>query len=90
MEALVSNIFFSLVKKTAACKKEWQPPDRMVWSQLEPTPAHLTYLVLTSFLIVYALFSVLVRNRLHLSEPPLATIWVSQPGVKDHCHVPKS
>ncbi|KAF2706455.1 Na/H antiporter-like protein [Pleomassaria siparia CBS 279.74] len=47
----------------------------MAWSQLEPTPAHLTYLVLTSFLIVYALFSVLIRNRLHLSEPPLATIW---------------
>lgn len=55
----------------------------MAWSQLEPTPAHLTYLVLTSFLLVYALFSVLVRNRLHLSEPPLATIWVSQPGARE-------
>lgn len=47
----------------------------MAWSQLEPTPPHLTYLVLTSFLLVYALFSVLIRNRLHLSEPPLATVW---------------
>jgi NhaP-type Na+/H+ or K+/H+ antiporter len=47
----------------------------MAWSQLELTPPHLTYLVITSFLLIYALFSVLVRNRLHLSEPPLATLW---------------
>ncbi|KAF2130649.1 Na/H antiporter-like protein [Dothidotthia symphoricarpi CBS 119687] len=45
----------------------------MAFSELEPTPPHLTYLVLTSFLILYALFSLLIRNRLHLSEPPLAT-----------------
>jgi hypothetical protein len=47
----------------------------MAWSQLEPTGPHLTYLVLTSFLIVYALFSLMIRNRLHLSEPPLATLF---------------
>lgn len=41
--------------------------------QLEPTPAHSTYLILSLFLIVYALFSQIIRNRLHLSEPPLAT-----------------
>ncbi|KAF2874498.1 ORMDL family-domain-containing protein [Massariosphaeria phaeospora] len=47
----------------------------MGFSQLEPTPAHLSYLVLTSFLLIYALFSILIRNRLHLSEPPLATVF---------------
>lgn len=46
-----------------------------MWSQLEPTGPHLSYLVLTSFLLTYALFSLLIRNRLHLSEPPLATIF---------------
>lgn len=46
-----------------------------MWSQIEATPAHLTYLVLTFFLLIYALFSILVRNRLHLSEPPLATVF---------------
>jgi NhaP-type Na+/H+ or K+/H+ antiporter len=45
-----------------------------LWKQLEPTPPHLTYLVLSSFLIAYALFSSFIRNRLHLSEPPLATL----------------
>jgi sodium/hydrogen antiporter len=46
----------------------------MVWKQLEPTAPHLTYLVLSFFLISYALFSNFIRNRLHLSEPPLATL----------------
>ncbi|KAF1831968.1 Na(+)/H(+) antiporter 2 [Decorospora gaudefroyi] len=46
----------------------------MTWSQLEPTGPHLTYVFLTSFLMLYALFSVMIRNRLHLSEPPLATL----------------
>lgn len=46
----------------------------MVWSQLEPTAPHLTYIIVSSFLIVYALFSLFIRNRLHLSEPPLATL----------------
>ncbi|KAI9778064.1 MAG: hypothetical protein M1835_005078 [Candelina submexicana] len=46
----------------------------MVWKQLEPTASHITYLILSSFLILYALFSLFVRNRLHLSEPPLATL----------------
>jgi NhaP-type Na+/H+ or K+/H+ antiporter len=46
-----------------------------MWSQLEPTPPHITYLVLAGFLLLYAVFSVLIRNRLHLSEPPLATVF---------------
>lgn len=45
-----------------------------MWSQLEPTPAHLTYLIFSLFLIAYALFSVLIRDRLHLAEPPLALV----------------
>lgn len=47
----------------------------MAWSQLEPTGPHLSYLIITSFLILYALFSSMIRNRLHLSEPPLATLF---------------
>jgi hypothetical protein len=47
----------------------------MVWKQLELTAPHVTYLTLTSFLILYALFSLMIRNRLHLSEPPLATLF---------------
>ena len=46
----------------------------MPWSQIEPTAPHLTYLILAAFLISYALFSHFIRNRLHLSEPPLATL----------------
>ena len=44
-------------------------------SHLEPTPSHTTYLLLTTFLIIYALFSHFIRNRLHLSEPPLALLY---------------
>lgn len=48
----------------------------MTWlsKHLEPTVPHLTYLVLSAFLVLYATFSALIRNRLHLSEPPLATL----------------
>lgn len=46
-----------------------------MWSQLEPTPAHLTYLTLSIFLIAYSLFSLLIRDRLHLSAPPLAVFF---------------
>ena len=46
----------------------------MSWPQIEPSSPHLTYLILSLFLILYALFSELIRNRLHLSEPPLATL----------------
>ncbi|ETS80679.1 hypothetical protein PFICI_08208 [Pestalotiopsis fici W106-1] len=42
--------------------------------ELEPDGPHLVYLTLSFFLIIYALFSELMRNRLHLSEPPLATL----------------
>ena len=41
-----------------------------MWSQLEPTPPHVAYLTLSIFLIIYALFSLFIRNVLHLSEPP--------------------
>ncbi|EXJ77564.1 hypothetical protein A1O3_09791 [Capronia epimyces CBS 606.96] len=46
----------------------------MAWPQIEPSTPHLTFLLLSFFLILYALFSELIRNRLHLSEPPLATL----------------
>ncbi|KAL8671389.1 MAG: hypothetical protein Q9168_004102 [Polycauliona sp. 1 TL-2023] len=42
--------------------------------QVEPTSAHFTYIVLSGFLLTYAFFSDFIRNRLHLSEPPLATV----------------
>lgn len=45
-----------------------------MWSQLEPSPPHVTYTVLAGFLVLYALFANFVRNNLHLSEPPLATL----------------
>ncbi|KAK5087719.1 hypothetical protein LTR70_006820 [Exophiala xenobiotica] len=41
---------------------------------LEPSGTHLIYLVLSFFLILYAIFSEFIRNRIHLSEPPLATL----------------
>ena len=46
----------------------------MAWPEIDPQPSHLSYLVLSFFLILYALFSELIRNRAHLSEPPLATL----------------
>jgi len=48
----------------------------MSWvsKHLEPTAAHFVYLILAAFLLFYALFSNFIRNRLHLSEPPLATL----------------
>lgn len=46
----------------------------MTWKQIEATAPHLTYLILSAFLILFALFSHFIRNRLHLSEPPLATL----------------
>ncbi|KAF2840180.1 Na(+)/H(+) antiporter 2 [Patellaria atrata CBS 101060] len=47
----------------------------MAWKQLEPTGPHLSYLLISFFLLTYALFSLFIRNRLHLSEPPLATLF---------------
>ena len=48
----------------------------MSWfsKQLDATPPHTTYIILATFLILYALFAHFIRNRLHLSEPPLATL----------------
>ncbi|KAI5359521.1 Putative cation/H+ exchanger, sodium/solute symporter superfamily [Septoria linicola] len=46
----------------------------MVWDQIEATPPHLSYLLISTFLITYVLFTNFLRNRLHLSEPPIALI----------------
>lgn len=48
---------------------------RTMWDQLEPTAPHLAYLTLSTFLIIYALFALFIRNKLHLSEPPLAVLF---------------
>ncbi|KAL9105324.1 MAG: hypothetical protein Q9227_009491 [Pyrenula ochraceoflavens] len=49
--------------------------DTSLGEQFEPNPPHVTYLALSLFLILYALFSRFIRNRLHLSEPPLAVVF---------------
>jgi NhaP-type Na+/H+ or K+/H+ antiporter len=46
-----------------------------MWDQLSPTPSHIAYLTLSTFLIIYALFSLFIRNALYLSEPPLAVLY---------------
>jgi sodium/hydrogen antiporter len=46
----------------------------MSWPEIEPSTSHLTYVLLSFFLVLYALFAELIRNRAHLSEPPLATL----------------
>lgn len=46
----------------------------MAWSQIEATPPHKSYIILSAFLILYTLFAVFIRNRLHLSEPPIALL----------------
>ena len=46
----------------------------MAWDQIEATPPHISYLILSLFLIWYTLFATFIRNRLHLSEPPIALI----------------
>lgn len=46
----------------------------MAWKQIEATPPHISYLLLSTFLISYTLFASFIRNRLHLSEPPLALL----------------
>lgn len=47
----------------------------MAWDQIEATPPHLSYLLLSVFLLAYTLFATFIRNRLHLSEPPIAVIF---------------
>ena len=49
----------------------------MSWisQRLEPTPGHFIYFLVSLFLIFYCLFSNFIRNRLHLSEPPLALLF---------------
>jgi hypothetical protein len=46
-----------------------------MWDQLEPTTPHVAYLTFSSFLLIYALFSLFIRDHLHVSEPPLAVIF---------------
>lgn len=59
------------------CSERSQAEDLLgsMWDQLEPTPPHIAYLAISSFLIIYALFSLFIRNHLHLSEPPLAVLF---------------
>lgn len=45
-----------------------------MWDQLELTGPHIAYLTISTFLISFALFSLFIRNHLHLSEPPLAVL----------------
>lgn len=45
-----------------------------MWDQIELTPPHMIYLTLPLFMIVYVLFAKLIKNIVHLSEPPLALI----------------
>ncbi|RDL33225.1 uncharacterized protein BP5553_08664 [Venustampulla echinocandica] len=46
-----------------------------MWDQLQPTGPHVSYLVFSTFLLLYALFSQFIRSSLHLSEPPLAVLF---------------
>jgi len=47
----------------------------MVWEVIEATPPHVTYILIPLFLLSYALFASFIRNRLHLSEPPIALLF---------------
>lgn len=47
----------------------------MAWEVIEATPPHLTYILLPVFLISYTLFASFIRNRMHLSEPPIALLF---------------
>lgn len=47
----------------------------MAWKEIAATPSHRSYLLLSVFLVLYTLFSAFIRNRLHLSEPPLALLF---------------
>ena len=61
-----------------------------MWDQLSPTPSHIAYLTLSTFLILYALFSLFIRNALHLSEPPLAVLYGAILGPRAlHVFVPR-
>lgn len=51
------------------------PKPTMAWKEIAATPAHRTYLLLASFLVLYTLFTSFIRNRLHLSEPPIALLF---------------
>jgi hypothetical protein len=48
----------------------------MVWDQLEPTPAHLTYLLLSTFLISYVLFVRFFRNRRECRETSVRQVCI--------------
>jgi sodium/hydrogen antiporter len=46
----------------------------MAWPEIDAQTSHQVYLLLALFLSLYALLSELIHNRIHLSEPPLATL----------------
>ncbi|KAL1584827.1 hypothetical protein WHR41_06642 [Cladosporium halotolerans] len=46
-----------------------------VWEVIEATPPHVTYILIPTFLVSYTLFATFIRNRLHLSEPPIALLF---------------
>ncbi|ORY78560.1 Na/H antiporter-like protein [Protomyces lactucae-debilis] len=45
------------------------------WNPINWNHSDRAFIVLTSFLLTFALFSNFIRDRLHLAEPPLATLW---------------
>ncbi|BFZ56073.1 hypothetical protein PYCC9005_003115 [Savitreella phatthalungensis] len=42
---------------------------------IDTSNSHKVYVLLSVFLLVYALLSNFIRDRLHLAEPPLAMVW---------------
>lgn len=65
-----------LFKEAAAWIELYKSHKMPSWfsHHLEPTPIHLTYILISTFLLFYALLSSTIRNALHLSEPPIATL----------------
>ncbi|KAE8155293.1 Cation/H+ exchanger [Aspergillus avenaceus] len=46
----------------------------MVWSHIHPTALHLSFLFLSGSILLYTIFSRLLKESCHLAEPPLATL----------------
>jgi hypothetical protein len=49
-------------------------PSAMAWSQIKATPLHLTYVFLSTDLLVYIGLSHFFKETLLLAEPPLPTL----------------
>ncbi|GMM30442.1 hypothetical protein DAMA08_031870 [Martiniozyma asiatica (nom. inval.)] len=47
----------------------------MVWSQLDVNKTHISYSVLGIFLLIFSLFSLVIRERLLIGESGIATIY---------------